>query len=49
MVVTLNFHRREVKGFFSSQTPCLNVDVSELCVPYFSDIGLKDVVLISSD
>ena len=49
-IVSLNFHKPESKGFFSSRLPFWNIDVVELIVPYFYNKykTTKDLVLISS-
>jgi len=47
MVVTLSFHTKEVKGFFSMNCPLLNIDLTELCVPFFVRRKMHEPVLIA--
>lgn len=40
MVITINFANKDVKGFFPPEVPMLNIDVSELIVPYLINKGI---------
>lgn len=47
-VITINFHTKELVGFFGPETPCLNINVNDLMIPYITNKNLQDPILISS-
>jgi hypothetical protein len=46
-VITVNFSKRELKGFFAPHVPCLNIEVNELMIPYVIGKNLLDPIIIS--
>lgn len=44
IIVLVN--KRALKGFFSSNIPCLNIEIEELLLPYMFNKDLKDPVLV---
>ena len=47
-VITINFHKTELVGFFSPEIPCMNINVNDLVIPYMTNKVMEDPVLISS-
>ena len=47
-VITINFLKKEIKGFFSPRIPCLNINVNDIIIPYILNKGLHDPVLVSN-
>jgi ribose-phosphate pyrophosphokinase len=48
-VVAVDLHCGQIQGFFDPRVPCDNMESYMIALPYFKDLGLKNLKVISPD
>jgi hypothetical protein len=48
-IITINISNNGIKGIFKDPLPIINIDCSEISVPYFVSKGIKDPVILTTD